>query len=343
MKYALVDLANSFFRARHVASRNSDTWEKLGMSIHITLASVNSIARNYGIDHVVFCLEGRSWRKDIYPKYKAQRKLDESLMTEAEIEENQLFWVTYEDFTKFLREKTNASVIRCPNAEADDIIARFIALHPDDEHIIVSSDSDFVQLISKNVKQYNGVTNQLITIDGYFDDKGNQVVDKKTKEPKILEDPKYQLFKKIIRGDSTDNIFSAYPGVREKGTKNTVGIREAFEDLNKQGFKWNNFMLQRWVDHDQNEHIVKDMYDLNRTLIDLNAQPDKIKQDVDNSIIEQLQTSPVPMVGVQLMKFAGKYELAKIGEQVNTYSKWLNKVYSGKLKDNKDGSHLGLR
>lgn len=343
MKYALVDLANSFFRARHVASRNSDTWEKLGMAIHITLASVNSIARNYGIDHVVFCLEGRSWRKDIYPKYKAQRKLDESLMTEAEIEENQLFWDTYEDFTKFLREKTNASVIRCPNAEADDIIARFISLHPDDEHIIVSSDSDFVQLISKNVKQYNGVTNQLITIDGYFDDKGNQVVDKKTKEPKILEDPKYQLFKKIIRGDSTDNIFSAYPGVREKGTKNTVGIREAFEDLNKQGFKWNNFMLQRWVDHDQNEHIVKDMYDLNRTLIDLNAQPDKIKQDVDNSIIEQLQTSPVPMVGVQLMKFAGKYELVKIGEQVDTYSKWLNKVYSGKLKDNKDGSHLGLR
>jgi len=337
MKYALVDLANSFFRARHIASRNSDIWEKLGMAIHITLVSVNSIARNYNIDHVVFCLEGRSWRKDIYPKYKANRRLDESAMTEAEIEENQLFWDTYEDFTKFLRNKTNASVIRCPNAEADDIIARFIALHPDDEHFIVSTDSDFVQLISKSVKQYNGATNQLITIDGYFDDKGNQVVDKKTKEPKILEDPKYQLFKKIIRGDATDNIFSAYPGVREKGTKNTVGIREAFDDRNKQGFKWNNFMLQRWIDHEQNEHIVKDMYDLNRTLIDLNAQPDKIKQDVDNSIIEQLQTKPHPMVGVQLMKFAGKYELVKIGEQADTYSKWLNKVYPGKLRVNQDG------
>lgn len=334
MKYALVDLANSFFRARHVASRNSDTWEKLGMSIHITLASVNSIARNYGIDHVVFCLEGRSWRKDIYPKYKAQRKLDESLMTEAEIEENQLFWVTYEDFTKFLREKTNASVIRCPNAEADDVIARFIALHPNDEHFIISSDSDFVQLISENVKQYNGVTNQLITLDGYFNDKGNPVVDKKTKAPKLLEDPKYQLFKKIIRGDATDNIFSAYPGIREKGSKNTVGIREAFDDRSKQGFKWNNFMLQRWVDHDQVEHIVKDRYDLNRTLIDLNAQPDEIKQEVDNAITEQLQTKPVPLVGVQLMKFAGKYELNKIGDQAEAYSKWLNKTYTGVLKVN---------
>jgi 5'-3' exonuclease len=231
-----------------------------------------------------------------------------------------------------LRDKTNASVIKCPNAEADDLIARFIALHPDDEHFIISSDTDFVQLISENVKQYNGLTNQLITLDGYFDDKGKPIIDKKTKQPKLLEDPKYQLFKKIIRGDATDNIFSAYPGVREKGSKNTVGIREAYEDRNKQGFKWNNFMLQRWVDHDQVEHIVKDRYELNRTLIDLTAQPDDIKNEIDTAIKNQLKYTAVPTIGLNLMRFAGKYGLNKIGEQVDLYTKWLNKTYKGNLK-----------
>jgi hypothetical protein len=86
MNYALIDTANTFFRARHVASRNNDTWAKIGMALHITLASVNQVVRNHKIDHVVFMLEGRSWRKDYYKPYKANRKLDETAMTDAEIE-----------------------------------------------------------------------------------------------------------------------------------------------------------------------------------------------------------------------------------------------------------------
>jgi len=196
MKYALIDTANTFFRARHVASRNSDTWEKIGMALHLTLASVNQVVRTHKIDHVVFMLEGRSWRKDYYKPYKANRKLDESAMTEAEIEENKMFWETYEMFTTFLREKTNVSVLREPNAEADDLIARFITLHPNDTHYIISSDTDYIQLISENVFQYNGVSNEFITLEGYFKDNGKPVIDKKTKEHKLLEDPEYLLFKK---------------------------------------------------------------------------------------------------------------------------------------------------
>lgn len=331
MKYALIDTANTFFRARHVASRSSDAWEKIGMAIHLTLSSVNMIVRNYGIDHVVFCLEGRSWRRDYYPAYKAHRRVDQAAMTEAEQEENKLFWETYDIFTTYLRDKTNASVLRCANAEADDLIARFIDLHPDDEHFIISSDSDYVQLISENVRQYNGVTNQLITVDGYFNDRGKPIKDKKTGEHKLLEDPEYVLFKKIIRGDATDNVFSAYPGVREKGTKNSVGIKEAFEDRNKQGFNWNNFLLQRWVDHNGEEHRVKDDYERNKMLIDLRAQPDEIKEAVDNVIKADIRTTTTPMVGIHLMKFAGKYELTRIAEQAETFSKWLNSPYKGNI------------
>jgi 5'-3' exonuclease len=333
MNYALIDTANTFFRARHVASRNSDTWEKIGMALHLTLASVNQVVRKYGIDHVVFCLEGRSWRKEFYKPYKANRAVANQSLTEAEEEENKMFWETYEVFTTFLREKTNCSVLRHENAEADDIIARFIHMHPDDTHYIISSDTDFAQLINENVHQYNGVSNQLIKLDGYYDDKGRLIIDKKTKEPKLLGDPAFILFEKCMRGDSTDNVFSAYPGVRTKGSKNKVGLIEAYADRTKQGFNWNNMMLQRWVDHDGVEHRVKDDYERNRILIDLAAQPDDIKVKVDERIKSEVRTVTTPQVGVHFMKFCGKYELEKISQSADTYAKWLNTPYQGKIHE----------
>ena len=331
MKYALIDTANTFFRARHIASRNSDTWEKIGMALHLTLASTNQIVRKFGIDHVVFCLEGRSWRKDHYEPYKKNRVVDALSQTEAEREENEMFWDTYEKFTTFLKEKTNVSVLRHERAEADDLIARFVHLHPDSEHFIISSDTDYVQLINENVKQYNGVSNQLITLEGYFDDKGKIVKDKKTKEPKLLGDPQWHLFMKCMRGDSSDNVFSAYPGVREKGTKNKVGLTEAYADRHKQGFNWNNMMLQRWVDHNEVEHRVKDDYERNRVLIDLTAQPQEIKDAVDARIKEGVRVTTTPQVGIHFMRFCGKYELTKISDQAETYAKWLNSPYQGSL------------
>ena len=334
MKYALVDTANTFFRARYVASRNADAWQKLGMALHLSLASVNQVVRKHGIDHVVFCLEGRSWRKDFYKPYKANRAVDETAMTDAEIEENKMFWETYELFTTFLREKTNCSVIRHPTAEADDIIARFIHLHPDDEHIIVSSDTDFIQLITENVKQYNGITNQLITLSGYYDDRDRPVIDKKTKQHKTLGDPQFILFEKCMRGDATDNVFSAYPGVRTKGSKNKVGLIEAFADSDKKGFNWNNMMLQKWTDHLGVERRVRDDYERNRILIDLTAQPEDIKQQVDTTIHDTVKLYHIPQVGVHFMKFAGKYELNKISEQAETYARWLNSPYKGTLYEN---------
>jgi 5'-3' exonuclease len=301
------------------------------MALQITLNSVNQVVRQFGVDHVVFALEGRSWRKDFYKPYKANRRVDESKLTQTEIDEGKLFWETYEALTTFLSEKTNASVLRCPIAEADDIIARFIALHPDDQHYIISSDSDFYQLISENVQQYNGITSELITLNGIFDSKNRPVIDKKTKEPKTLGDPQFVLFEKICRGDSSDNVFSAYPGVRTKGSKNKVGITEAFADRNKQGFAYNNFMLQRWLDPDGAEHVVKDDFERNRILIDLSAQPPEVKQAVDGDILMGLNTAHVSGVGFHLLKFAGKYELNKISEFSDQYTRWMNQSYSGGL------------
>ena len=40
-----------------------------------------------------------------------------------------------------------------------------------------------------------------------------------------------------MRGDTSDNVFSAYPGVRTKGTKNKVGLLEAYAERKSKGFK----------------------------------------------------------------------------------------------------------
>jgi len=333
MKYALIDTANTFFRARHVASRNSTLEEKIGMALHLTLASVNQAVRRYGIDHVVFCLEGKSWRKAVYGPYKKNRIVDAMSVTEAEVEENKMFWETYEKFTNFIKEKTNVSVLRHPEAEADDMIARFIALHPEDTHYIISTDTDFDQLITDKVSRYSGVANELVTINGVFKDNGKPVIDKKTKQPKLLEDPEYILFLKCVRGDASDNVFTAYPRAPEKGSKNRVGIREAFEDRKKQGYKFNNFMLQRWMDHNNQEQLVRDCYQRNKMLIDLTAQPENIKQAIDDCIRKDVRRVITPSVGVHFLKLCGKYDLQKISEQADTYARWLNEPYTGKLEE----------
>jgi len=331
MRYVLIDTANMFFRARHVAFRASDTWEKIGYALHITLAAVNKVVKKFQADHVVFALEGRSWRKDFYEPYKKNRAVARAALTESEQEEDQLFWETYDTFTKYLAEQTNCSVIRHPAAEADDIIARWIELHPQDHHTIVSSDTDFVQLLSENVDQYNGITDELLTVRGIFDAKGKEVIDKKTKQPKTIPDPEWLLFEKCMRGDASDNVFSAYPGVRTKGTKNKVGLQEAFQDRAAKGYAWNNLMLQRWTDHNGAEHRVLDDYNRNRSLIDLRAQPEEVKSYVDEAICNQISHKDIGQVGVRFMKFCGKYELNRVSEHADQYAQWLNHTYQGEL------------
>ena len=325
-RYLVVDLTNTFFRARHAVHRGADTWTKVGFAVHVTIASVGKCWREQKADHVVFCLEGRSWRKDFYKPYKANRAVARAALNETEQEEDKLFWETLDDLKTFLKEQSNCTTLQHPELEADDLIAGWIRNHPNDHHTIVSSDSDFHQLLAENVNQYNGIAEELHTLTGIFDDRGRPVVDKKTKEPKAVPDPKWILFEKCMRGDPTDNVFSAYPGVREKGSKNKVGLREAFADRDAKGFAWNNLMLQRWVDHNEVEHKVLDDYYRNVTLVDLNAQPDDIKKKID-STVKSVEPKAVGTVGLKFLKFCGKYDLKRISDQAERYAEFLQATY----------------
>jgi len=326
MTYILVDTANTFFRARHVINGDADI--KLGMAFHITLNSIKKAWQDFGGTHVVFCLEGRSWRKDHYKPYKAQRAAARAAHTEREADEEKIFWEAFDTFKEFVTEKTNCTVLQHSRLEADDLIAGWIQSHPNDDHVIISTDTDFVQLIAPNVRQFNGVMETTITHEGIFDAKGKRVIDKKTQEPKAIPDPQWLLFEKCMRGDTSDNVFSAYPGVREKGTKNKVGLREAYGDRDLKGYSWNNLMLQRWTDHNGEEHRVLDDYERNRILIDLSAQPAEIKTIITETITTATGANKnISQVGIRLMKFCNLYDLKKIADQAQAYAEPLNARY----------------
>jgi 5'-3' exonuclease len=297
--------------------------------MHIILNSVKKAWQDFDGSHVVFCLEGRSWRKDHYAPYKRNRTDARAAHSPREAEEEKLFWETFDQFKDFVTSKTNCTVLQNSQLEADDLIAGFIQAHPDSNHVIISTDGDFAQLIAPNVKQYNGIMEITTTHEGYFDAKGKPIVDKKTKQIKPAPDPSWLLFEKCMRGDTSDNIFSAYPGVREKGTKNKVGLRDAFADRESKGYSWNNMMLQRWTDHEGAEHRVLDDYTRNVQLCDLTAQPEEIKTIIKETINSEVSKGKnIPQVGVRLLKFCAEYDLQRISDNVQSYADPLNARYT---------------
>ncbi len=326
MTYILVDTANTFFRARHAVKGDLET--KIGMSLHVTFNSIKKAWNDFDGSHVVFCLEGRSWRKDHYAPYKRNRTEARAAHNESEAEEEKVFWETFDQFKNYIHDKTNCTVLQHPELEADDLIAGWVQAHPDHNHVIISTDGDFAQLIAPNVKQYNGVSEVTTTHEGYFDAKGKRVKDKKTGEEKPAPNPEWLLFEKCMRGDTSDNIFSAYPGVRTKGTKNKVGLLEAFEDRKDKGYSWNNLMLQKWVDHEGVEHKVLDDYLRNKNLCDLTAQPDHIREKIMQTIADEIaKEKNVSQVGIRLIKFANSYALVKVADNAHQYADALNARY----------------
>jgi hypothetical protein len=174
MKFAIIDAAHLFNRAHHVCS--GDAFTKAGMALHIVFNALRKAHRDHGADHIVVAAEGRSWRYDHYPMYKAKRILARKTLSPREQEEQDVFREVLKSLMTFFREKTRMTVLQCSCAEGDDMIARWIQLHPNDDHIIISGDSDNIQLLAPNVSIYDGLTERTITRNGVFDAKGEPLV-----------------------------------------------------------------------------------------------------------------------------------------------------------------------
>jgi hypothetical protein len=130
-----------------------------------------------------------------------------------------------------------------------------------------------------------------------------------------------------VRGCTTDNIFSAYPGIREKGSKTKTGLREVFEDRHKKGFAWSSIMQHHWADHNGNEHKVNDDFIRNKQLVDLGDQPDHIRDIILNTILEACVPLSRPQIGLYFLKMCGKFELQKLSERATDFSQLLSASY----------------
>jgi hypothetical protein len=147
MNYIIVDTANTFFRAKHAIQSDLDS--KIGMALHITLNSIRKVWQDFKGDHVVFCLEGRSWRKDFYEPYKRNRKNARDARTEKEVEEDLVFWETFDNFKEFIETKTNCTTLQNPRLEADDLSLGFCSVV---QFVFVSINSLKLSNVSQNTK-----------------------------------------------------------------------------------------------------------------------------------------------------------------------------------------------
>jgi len=331
-----------------------DAYTKAGMALHMTFRSLRRLHRDHKIDHIVFAVDGGSWRYSVYAEYKSRRKLERLKLKPDEKEEQEYFYETLKNLVSYLHNKTKCTVLEHKGIEGDDFVARWIQLHQNDEHIIVSGDSDFVQLIAPNVNIFDGVQEHLISIDGIINAKGQRMeFSIRPKDGKIkVGNPsdnfvpeadwwKKALFVKIIRGDAGDGIFSAYPGVRYNGSAKREGILEAWEDRHDRGYHWNNFFQQEWnklieVDDTGNRVTrtvkVLDEYRLNQSLIDLTAQPDNIKETMDTAIRLAVTKPEIKNVGIHFLKFCGTHDLPALAKESADHSIYLNAEYRGDLK-----------
>lgn len=264
----IVDLNNLVFTTRFSKVKTpSSNRRKEDMVTELifkdTLLSIVYFANTFKADGIVItCDSSNVWRKDIYPEYKANRDHADVYYEET---------IAAAELTKkFFRECTNASVLEVPRAEADDIIAVICQESKDVENIIVSADKDFIQLIDDNTRLYSPAQ-------GIW---------------RESEDAGYELFLKCIRGDSNDNIKSAFPRVWEKK------VRAAWDD------DYNMMNLMETVRKDGLK--VGDEFEKNRNLIDLTMQPDYIRQD----ILRVIKTPCQRKFGeLKIMKFLSDHNL----------------------------------
>jgi len=345
MLFALVDLSNLFHRARHGAMTDAET--KLGLAQQILFRSLRKLHRSLKVDHIVFAVDHGSWRTSIYPNYKARRKLERSIATPREQRESQMFFEALDNLNQYLTDQTRCTVLCDQDIEADDFIARWIMRHPNDEHLIVSGDSDFIQLLAPNVRIVDA-NQRIIGVDAVTDEQGHKLAfDVNPKDGKIRigkYDDAFQpeqnwwrkaLFIKLIRGDPTDSIFAAYPGVRYIGKK--CSIRAAWEDT-EHGYDWNNLMCQSWhklIEVRDGERITKevrvsDEFRINESLIDLTRQPDWIIQRMDRTIDAAVQRQPVMNTGIHFLRFCTKNDLPELAKEASDHVAYLNSSYGAR-------------
>jgi 5'-3' exonuclease len=177
--------------------------------------TVESLAKSYNAGNIIIAADGgSSYRKDILPSYKANRKEKYAEQTPQEEKEFAMFMAEFSNTLTLLKEKY--PVFQFKGVEADDIAA-YISMNLDkyglDECWMVSSDKDWDLLINDRVSRFSTVTRKETTVhnwDEHYD----------------FEIPDYITFK-CLTGDKGDNV----PGIPGIGPKRAVQLMEQYGDV----------------------------------------------------------------------------------------------------------------
>lgn len=298
------------YRTFFVNKMKHSVEESAGLAHHSALITLNKYFRNFKPHKVVMAFDRTSWRKaytadDLCISKKPYKGNRRQNMTEAEKAMFAKFTQHLKDFEDMMDRKTSVICLAGNGLEADDLIAGVVQEFKNDEVIIVSADKDLIQLLrNPNVKLIDPATGE---------DR------RKLLNKEYSGDVDYFMFEKCIRGDTGDNVQSAYPGVRK------TRIKKAFTDP----FEQVNLMNETWSigdkgTEDYKEFVVKELYEENRLLMDLQEQPDIIKDNIKLTI-EKGFNDPGEYSHFHFLKFLGKYELKKISEQVDNFVKMLSR------------------
>jgi hypothetical protein len=201
---------------------------------------------------IVLCQDANSWRKGVFPHYKANRKKDRA--------GNEAKWDRAFDLLTKIRDEVRDNFpykhMRIQDCEADDVIAVLCKhFHKQESIIIVSSDKDFAQL-----QQYPGVEQYSPTTKGKI----------------VCKDPIGTLNEHIIRGDSGDGVPNVLSdddcfitdGKRQKPITEKR-LKELQESLGSDNLFFDESIRKNW--------------ERNKTLIDLS----KIPPDVEAAILNK--------------------------------------------------------
>jgi 5'-3' exonuclease len=194
----IVDSLNLSFRWKH---------SKAKIFAEDFIETVRSLARSYKCGKIILtCDQGSSsYRKNIYPEYKANRAEKYANQTEQEAKDFEIFIKEFNRTMELAAE--HFPLFKYNNVEADDIAAYLVSKLKNTHNIwLISSDKDWELLIDTNVSKFSYTTRKETTLNNWSEHHECT--------------PEEYISIKCLQGDTGDNI----KGIEGIGPKRALDL-----------------------------------------------------------------------------------------------------------------------